>query len=133
MPGFSSSKNISPVNWSQNKNQTNWLGPASNGTNIVSTSITTSGGPVQIMSTGDANPGQAGSYCVLQIFRGSTAISNKVQAESSATNENVPFALIWIDNPPAGTYIYHLKVINIAGSFRFGEEDGANIAVIELK
>jgi hypothetical protein len=41
---------------------------------VVSQSITTSGRPVQIIATGDANPALSGAWVQLQLFRDNTAI-----------------------------------------------------------
>ena len=102
--------------------------------NVVSVSITTSGNPVFISCTGDANPATGGGWCVIQLYRGITAIGKKVQAESSANSENVPYAVNFVDNVAAGTYTYSLKVTDIAGSnFTFGEVDGPNLTVFEIR
>jgi|LakMenEpi03Aug12_release.lakeMendotaPanAssembly.Ray.scaffolds.fasta_scaffold206126_3 hypothetical protein len=101
---------------------------------VVNVSITTTGNPVFVSCTGDANPATGGGWCVFQLYRGSTAIGKKVQAESSDSNENVPYGITCIDNPPAGTYTYSLKVTSIAGSnFTFGEPDGPNLTVFEIR
>ncbi len=101
---------------------------------IMSQSITTSGRPIQIIATGDANPLQATGWVILQIYRDGTAIGKKVQAESSAANENVPYAINFIDSPAAGTYTYSVKITAIKSgySFNFGESDGNNLTLLEL-
>ena len=100
---------------------------------VVSQSITTSGRPVQIIATGDANPGANGAWVQLQIYRDGTAIGKKVQAESSSVNENVPFCLNYIDNPTAGTYTYSVKIVGGGSAgFNFGESDGNHITLLEL-
>lgn len=102
--------------------------------NVVSVSITTSGNPVFVSCSGDANNISAGGWCIIQLYRGSTAIGKSVQAESSDANENNPYALTCIDNVAAGTYTYSLKVKSIAGSnFVFGENDGPNLSVFEIR
>jgi hypothetical protein len=101
---------------------------------VVSVSITTTGNPVFVSCSGDAVPATGGGWCVFQLYRGSTAIGKKVQAESSGNNENVPYGITCVDNPAAGTYTYSLKVTSIAGSnFTFGEADGPNLAVFEIR
>ena len=101
---------------------------------VVSTSITTTGNPVFVSCTGDANNASAGGWCVFQLYRDSTAVGKKIQAESSAANENNPYGITYIDNPVAGTYTYSLKVTSIAGSnFQFGEADGPNLSVFEIR
>jgi hypothetical protein len=100
---------------------------------IVSQSITTSGRPIQIIATGDANPLSSGAWVQLQLFRDGTAIGKKIQAESSSSNENVPYCLNFIDNPTAGTYNYSVRITaNGGGSYQFGEADGNQLTLLEL-
>ncbi len=101
---------------------------------VVSQSITTSGRPVQIIATGDANPANSGAWVQLQLFRDGTAIGKKVQAESSLNNENVPYCLNFIDNPTTpGTYTYSVRIVGGgSGGFGFGESDGNHITLLEL-
>ena len=101
---------------------------------VVSQSITTSGRPVQIIATGDANPALSGAWVQLQLFRDNTAIGKKVQAESSSNNENIPYCLNFIDNPTTpGTYTYSVRIVGGgSGGFGFGESDGNHITLLEL-
>jgi len=100
---------------------------------IVSQSITTSGRPIQIIATGDANPLSSGAWVQLQLFRDGTAIGKKIQAESSSSNENVPYCLNFIDNPTAGSYTYSVRITaNGGGSYQFGEADGNQLTLLEL-
>jgi hypothetical protein len=104
---------------------------------MTSNSITTKGGPVQIIVTGDANPLTAGTWGILQLYRGSntsgTAIGGKVHYESSAGNENVPYSLTFIDNVSAGTYTYTLGLNSSSGGqTQFGESTGPLMTLIEL-
>jgi hypothetical protein len=101
---------------------------------VVSHSITTSGRPVQVIATGDANPGTSGAWVQLQLYRDNTAIGKKVQAESSLNNENVPYCLNFIDNPTTpGTYTYSVRIVGGgSGGFGFGESDGNHITLLEL-
>ena len=100
---------------------------------IVSATITTGGNPVQIIATGDANNVTASTWCILQLYRGTTALGGQVQAESSAANENIPFGITWVDAVPAGTYTYSLKTNNVAGgSFQFGEATSPVISLVEI-
>jgi|UPI000481BDE7 hypothetical protein len=99
---------------------------------VVSQSITTSGRPIQIIATGDANPQSAGAWVQLQLFRDGTAIGKKLQVESSAANENIPYCINFIDNPAAGTYTYSVKLTSGGVSFQFGEADGNQITLLEL-
>ena len=101
---------------------------------VVSQSITTSGRPVQVIATGDANPANSGAWVQLQLFRDGTAIGKKVQAESSLNNENIPYCLNFIDNPTTpGTYTYSVRIVGGGtGGFGFGESDGNHITLLEL-
>jgi hypothetical protein len=100
---------------------------------IVSQSITTSGRPVQIIATGDANPANYGAWVQLQLYRDGAAIGKKVQAESSSSNENVPYCLNFIDNPSTpGAYTYSVRIVGGSGAFGFGESDGNHITLLEL-
>ena len=107
---------------------------SSTGDIIVSQSITTSGRPVQVIATGDANPANSGAWVQLQLFRDNTAIGKKVQAESSLNNENIPYCLNFIDNPTTpGTYTYSVRIVGGGtGGFGFGESDGNHITLLEL-
>ena len=101
---------------------------------VVNVTITTTGNPVYISCSGDANNASAGGWCRLRLYRNSTGIGNIIQTESDAANENKPYALTYIDNPPAGTYTYSMKVTSIAGSnFDFGEADGPSLSVFEIR
>ena len=102
------------------------------GASIVSQTITTSGRPIQIIASGDANPLSAGGWCQLQLYRDGTAIGKKLQAESSSSNENIPYCLNFIDNPTAGTYTYSVRFVTGSSNFQFGEADGNQITLLEL-
>jgi hypothetical protein len=104
---------------------------------MTSNSITTTGGPVQIIVNGDANPQVNGGWGVLQLYRGSntsgTALGAKVNFESSAANENVPYSLSFIDNVGAGTYTYTLGAnVITGGQAQFGESTGPLMTLVEL-
>jgi len=100
---------------------------------IISGSITTSGNPVQIMVTGDANPINVTSWTRLQIYRDENPIGNIIQVENSS-NLNVPYCLNVIDTPSAGTYSYSMRTVSgITGVFDFGESTGPLLTAVELK
>ena len=108
-------------------------GITSTGTSIISGSITTTGNPVQIMVTGDANPIGGAGWCRLQIFRDGNGIGNIIQVENSS-NLNVPYCLNVIDTPSAGTYTYSMRTVDsMSGTFDFGEFTGPLLTVVELK
>jgi hypothetical protein len=103
------------------------------GVSIISGSITTTGNPVQIMVTGDANPINVTSWTRLQIYRDETPIGNIIQVENSS-NLNVPYCLNVIDTPAAGTYSYSMRTVSgITGVFDFGESTGPLLTAVELK
>jgi hypothetical protein len=107
-------------------------GITTTGVSIISGSITTTGNPVQIMVTGDANPTTT-AWCRLQIFRDGIGIGNIIQAENSS-NLNVPYCLNVIDTPPAGTYTYSMRTVdNMSGTFDFGEHTGPLLTAVELR
>ena len=107
--------------------------PEGNDAQLVEVVITTTGAPIQIMVTGDANPTTDPGWCRLQLFRDGDPIGNSIQAESSLINENMPYALNFIDEVPSGTYTYTLRVTTTAGSdFAFGEVDGPVMTAVEL-
>jgi hypothetical protein len=100
---------------------------------IISTSITTNGGPVQVIVSGDANPSSSG-WGRLSIFRGDTEIGQKVQFESDGGNENNPYCLQVIDTPEEGTHTYSLKLTSQSSTnVDFGEAEGPIISVVELQ
>jgi len=106
-------------------------GITTTGVSIISGSITTTGNPIQIMVTGDANPIVDG-WTRLQIFRGETGIGNIIQVENSS-NQNVPYCLNVIDTPSAGTYTYSMRTVSgHAGTFDFGETTGPLLTAVEL-
>jgi hypothetical protein len=108
-------------------------GITSAGTSIISGSITTTGNPVQIMVTGDANPIGGSGWARLQIFRDGNGIGNIIQVENSS-NLNVPYCLNVIDTPSAGTYSYSMRTVDsMSGTFDFGEFNGPLLTAVELK
>jgi hypothetical protein len=136
--GTSGTSGITPitaaVNYSQNKGiKVTVPSGASLPYTIISTSITTNGGPVQVIVSGDANPASPG-WGRISIYRDSTEIGQRVQFESDGGNENNPYCLQVIDTPSSGTYTYSLKLTNqSATNVDFGEDQGPIISVIELQ
>jgi hypothetical protein len=103
------------------------------GSTIISGTISTTGGPVKIMATGDANPQSVTGWVRLQIYRDNTPIGNIIQAETSGNNVNVPYCLDYIDNPSTGTYVYSMRTVSgISGTFQFGEVNGPTLTIVEL-
>ena len=101
---------------------------------ISAPAITTNGNPVQVIVTGDANPLANGAWCQMRLYRGTTAIGQIVQAESTYANINVPYSIQFVDAVAAGTYTYSMKVTAAAAAgFNFGEATGPVITVTELQ
>jgi hypothetical protein len=105
-------------------------------TTIASCTITTSGKPILLVSTGDGNPNQAGGWQRLRLYRDETAIGKQVINENAGGNSaNCPFALCFIDTPSAGTYTYTTRAWQGSGSFTYGEEgdvQAPTILAVEL-
>lgn len=80
------------------------------GSVLQSATITTSGFPVQIIVTGDGEPGGAGWHR-LQIYRDSTPISEILHIETTGAGKNMTVALSAIDQTVAGTYTYSVKIV----------------------
>lgn len=102
------------------------------GSTIQSASITTSGFPVQVTITGDAEPTGLG-YHKLQIYRDSTAIGQILQIESNGAGKNMPVAMTTIDTPAAGTYTYSVKMVGSTGMVVTYSENGQLSMVVEEK
>jgi hypothetical protein len=133
VPSWSSAPGVGAMNYAQTQ-ATKQSTISASGVTLVSASITTSGYPVQVLVTGDAENNSAGAWVQLQLYRGSTAIGKIIHVEGSAGSENIPYALTVIDTPVAGTYTYSLKTANApsGGTFNFGETDGPVLTAIEL-
>ena len=102
------------------------------GSTIQSSSITTSGFPVQVTVTGDAEPTGLG-YHKLQIYRDSTAIGQILQIESNGLGKNMPVAMTTIDTPVAGTYTYSVKMVGSTGMVVTYSENGQLSMIVEEK
>lgn len=103
------------------------------GRTILSTTFTSTGKPVMIIVTGDANPTSGAGYAVLQLARNGSTIGMRVQAESLNANVNVPYCVQVIDTPPAGTYTYSMQTVTaVGGNWDFGEQDGPTMTIVEL-
>ena len=70
------------------------------GSTIQSATITTSGFPVQITITGDAEPAGAGWHR-LQIYRDSTTIGEILHVQTTTGGVNMTIAMSTIDTPVA--------------------------------
>lgn len=99
---------------------------------IQSASITTSGFPVQITVTGDAEPGGAGWH-ELQIYRDSTAIGEIFHIETTTGGVNMTIAMSFIDTPVTGTYTYSVKIVRSSGMSARYSESGQLYMIVEEK
>lgn len=102
------------------------------GSTIQTASITTSGFPVQVTVTGDAEPGGSGWH-ELQIFRDSTAIGEVLHIETPTGGLNMTVAMSVIDTPVAGTYTYSVKIVRSSGMSARYSESGQLYMIVEEK
>jgi hypothetical protein len=108
------------ANWSMS-NATSVTVNTTTPTTIASCSITTSGRPVLIIGTGDANPAAAGDWNYIAIYRGESQIGKLIINQTSGASHNNPFGITTIDSPAAGTYTYSLRGYQGTGSITYGE------------
>lgn len=102
------------------------------GSTIQSASITTSGFPVQITVTGDAEPAGSGWH-ELQIYRDSTAIGEIFHIEAATSGLNMTVAMSVIDTPVTGTYTYSVKIYRSNGMSARYSEIGQLSMIVEEK
>jgi hypothetical protein len=105
-------------------------------TAIAAVTLTTTGGPVLLIATGDANPLQTGGWHWYQFYRDSTAIGKKVLNENAGLNSiNGAWANSTIDVPSAGTYSYQIRAWRGTGDMQYGETgniQAPTICAVEL-
>ena len=102
--------------------------------NIVSVSLTTTGGPVLVSAYGDANVLGSSVIGKLQLYRDTIPLGNYCWIEGNGSNENQQYGLSVIDSVPlTGSYNYTLKAVYLASGTWFGESTGPVIHAIELK
>jgi hypothetical protein len=122
------------LNYAQTEGNDPVTGINTVGQTVVSQEITTTGGPIQIIATGDSNPQVALAWVRLQLFRDDTAIGKIIHVEASTNNENTSYTLNYIDEPEAGTYTYSVRTVDgINGTHNFGESSGNHMTLVELK
>lgn len=102
------------------------------GSTIQSASITTSGFPVQVTITGDAEPAGAGWH-ELQIYRDSTSIGEIFHIETTTGGINMTIAMSVIDTPVTGTYTYSVKIVRSNGMSARYSESGKLSMIVEEK
>ena len=102
------------------------------GSILQSATITTSGFPVQITVTGDAEPAGSGWHR-LQIYRDSTAIGEILHIQTTTVGVNMTVAMATIDTPVAGTYTYSVKIVGSSGISATYTELGQLYMIVEEK
>jgi dipeptidyl aminopeptidase/acylaminoacyl peptidase len=90
-------------------------------TTIASITITTTGRPVLLVGTGDANPNTAGDWNWITLYRDSTRVGKIIINQTSGGSYNNPFGISHIDVPAAGTYTYKIKAYQGVGTITYGE------------
>lgn len=99
---------------------------------IQSATITTSGFPVKVTVTGDAEPVGSGWHR-LQIYRDSTAIGEILHVQTTTGGVNMTIAMSTIDTPVAGTYTYSVKIVGSNGMSAVYTEMGQLSMIVEEK
>jgi hypothetical protein len=102
------------------------------GSTIQSATITTSGFPVKVTVTGDAEPVGAGWHR-LQIYRDSTTIGEILHVQTTTGGVNMTIAMSTIDTPVAGTYTYSVKIVGSNGMSAVYTEMGQLSMIVEEK
>ena len=102
------------------------------GSILQSATITTSGFPVQITVTGDAEPAGSGWHR-LQIYRDSTAIGEILHIQTTTGGVNMTIAMSTIDTPVTGTYTYSVKIVGSNGMSAVYTEMGQLYMIVEEK
>jgi len=122
---------LSALNYVQVLGNTASPPSVSAGGTILSLTITTTGGPVELVGSGDANNTSAAFWGTVQWYRGASALGNQQFFESSSANENQSVTQVFIDNPAAGTYTYYWKMPRSSATITWGE--GTTAPVISAK
>lgn len=104
-------------------------------TEIANVNITTSGGKVFVIGSGDMNPLSTGVWNYIRIYRDGSQVGH-YQIDNAVNNsQNQGFAICHIDNPAAGPHLYQLMAHQGSGSAQYGEEGNSQapaIVAIEL-
>lgn len=88
---------------------------------ICSTTITTTGKPVLLISSGDCNPAVAGDWHYIQFAIGGTAIGKFIINQCAGASYNNPWAIVTVHQPPAGTWTFQTRAWQGVGSITYGE------------
>lgn len=101
----------------------------------LSTTITTSGRPVQILVNINYNPTAGGAWAAFTIFRDATNLGDATNgfqiAQGTNTTENLPASMVYVDNVPAGTYTYTVQVRNGAGTGQVSEGNQVAALIVQ--
>ncbi len=101
--------------------------------NILSVTITTSGKPVLLMASGDFNPEATDVYCTFNFKRDTTSLTcaKQVSHASTTIGRNMPFSIMGMDTPAAGTYTYYIECYVGNGNATI-PEGGMSLTAVEL-
>lgn len=116
---------LASTNVSQNfavSNATSITVSTGTATPIASVSLTTTGKPVLLVATGDANPLQTGGWHFTQFSIDGTLIGKRVLNENGGgASKNCPWSNTHIHQPPAGTWTFAINAWQGVGSMTYGE------------
>jgi hypothetical protein len=108
------------------------------GTDVTTVTITTTGGPVLLLSQvsllGNRTSAISAPALRSQLINGSTVLTENYYASDSwanGTNRTISLSCCYIDTPVAGTYTYHLAYRVNAGTV--SQISSYNLQAIELK
>ena len=77
---------------------------------------------VHISCVGDMNSNGVSYWNYYQIYRGSTAVSQRYIGQAEQSSHNLPFSIQYLDQPSsAGTYTYNVKGWQGVGTMAYGE------------
>lgn len=100
----------------------------------VASVVVAAGDKIELVGTGDMNPGSNGDWMDIFFYRDLTWIGKEVYIQSPTTGLNAGFALTHIDvDPGAGTYTYKLMAKRGAGSGEFGETGNGQAPTLTVK
>jgi hypothetical protein len=101
---------------------------------IASCTLTTTGKPILLLTSGDSNPAAAGDWHYLQFAINGTAIGKLIINQQSGASHNNAFSLVHIHQPPAGTYTFQVRAWQGVGTNTFGETgDGQAPTIIAME
>ena len=104
-------------------------------TTIVQANITVQqGSKVFVTGCGDMNPANAGEWHYYQIYRDSSAVSQRYIGQSAGISYNLPFSISYVEisGLNAGTYTYSLRAFQGVGTMTYGETGNIQAPTIVL-